>query len=269
MERKWVEKQFEDMGSRVTIRKGTAPIRINRGLGSNRGTLMRLNVAKDKKGEHFTFTIDPEVDEKNIIFQVLDRDDKLRQMLLMLKYEDSVEKLLVGHDESHWFVAGVSGSKSIKEAFANLRPAAANLSIQKSGVKDKDWRKRRNKGFVRQGEWFFVPVHFTESKSTIIHKNEPIRRPSGGTAHIVEEVVRSGGETVYVYGNEILNPEEFSKVKSDRKYLYSQRKLGSRVLGRGKVKHPDHHTIELKTWHEVHLSNETVGGIMSANAFLD
>lgn len=261
MDRKNLEKQFENIGGRVTIRKGTASRRI-----ASRGTVLRLNVSKDKRGEHFTLTIDPDVDEKDIIVQVLDVDDKLRQMLLLVKHEETVERLLVGHDESHWFVAGVTMSRTIKEAFENLRPVAATVAMRRSGVKNKDWRKRKNKGFVRQGEWFFVPVHFEEDKTTIIHKNEPIRRPTGGSAHVVEEVVRRGGETVYTKGEKVISVEEYKKLDKLEQLGYRQQVLGARVIGRGKVKHPDHKTIELKDWHEIHLSTEA--GVTS-NAFID
>lgn len=271
MERKWVEKQFENMGGRVTIRRGTVPMRPATRF-SPAASPMRLNVSKDKSGEHFTLTIASDVDERDIIIQVLDRDDKLRQMLLHMKYKDTNEKLLVGHDEMHWFVAGVTMSRTVKEAFSNLRPEAATVAMRRSGVKDKDWRKRKNKGFVRQGEWFFVPVHFKEDKFTVIHKNEPIRRPNGGTAHVVEEVVRRGGETVYTRGDTILTKVEYDKIPDSDKVFYRQQSLGARVLGRGKVKHPDHHTVELDGWHEVHMSTERVSGrngSMSFNAFLD
>lgn len=66
MERQWLEKQFEKMGARITIRKGTSP----------RGAVLRMNVSVDKGGEHFTLTIHPDVDDSEIHLQVLDYDPK-------------------------------------------------------------------------------------------------------------------------------------------------------------------------------------------------
>lgn len=275
MERKSLQKSFEKMGARVTIRKGT---------GVSAGAV-RMNVATDSKGEHFTLTIHPEIDESQINIQVLDYDADLRQMLLFVRTprmqviwnrgrqnfkvvenETFDERLLVGRDEMHWFVAGVTRAKTVREAFSNLRPQAVTVAMSRSGVKSKDWRKRKTKGFVRQGEWFFVPVHFQEDKDTIIHKNEPIRRSTGGKPHFVEEVVRFGGTIVWVKGDLILNENQFKKLDAAERTYYRQQVSGARVLGRGKVKHPDHHTIVLNGWHEIHLSTES--GVMT-NAFID
>jgi hypothetical protein len=281
MERNWLEKQFEKMGARITIRKGTSP----------RGGILRLNVATDKQGEHFTLTIHPDIDDSEININVLDYDPKLRQMLLLVRSprmnqrwsgghmitervkdfkhgDTTTERLLVGRDEMHWFVAGVTVAKNIREAFSLLRPKAVTVAMQQKGVKTKEWRKRKNKGFVRQGEWFFVPVHFEPDKNTIIHKNEPISRPTGGKPHYVAEVVRSGGETVYVKGDSIISVLQYNKLKPFDRIGYTQRVSGARVLGRGKVKHPDHHTIELIGWHEIHLSTENNSN-NTINAFID
>jgi hypothetical protein len=279
MDRKWLMQQFEKMGGRITIRTGTG----------FRGGPLRLNIATDRKGEHFTLTIHPELDESKIEIQVLDCDPKIRQMLLLVKcpfmtvenvkigyrskmvatFNDKriiTERMLVGHDEMHWFVAGVTASNSIKQAFENLRPAAVTVALQKAGVDDKDAMRRKNKGFVRQGEWFFVPVHFDEEESkAVIHKNEPIQR-QGGSPHMVEELVRFGGEVVYVKGNSTITQAEYQKLAKPHNYGYTQRRVGARVFARGKIKHRDHHTIELKGWHEVFMATEAG---TSANAFID
>ena len=279
MERKKIEEMFKLIGSRVTIRTGTS---------SRRSNAFTLNVTNDKKGEHFTITVHPKINEHSIVVQLLDYDDKLKQMLLYLKFpqitgevwgrnglqggevtkEFTEQRLLVGHDEMHWFVAGVTGAKNIREAFARLRPERVTVSMLNAGVKIKDRMKRKNKGFVRQGEWFFVPVDYHESKSDVIHKNERLIRPGGGKPHVAEEVIRKGGEAVFVNrtATVILTKEEYDKLHSDEKNRYRQQVRGAMVLARGKIKHSDHHTLELKTWHEVHVSTEA--GV-SSNAFID
>ena len=296
MNRENVKKMFENMGSRLTIRTGT----------STRGdrSPVRINVAMDRHGEHFTLTLNPLLDEEKTIIQVLDTDKKHRQMLLNLVYwtipeepikpsrrssvkkwvdhdaversrnskpEKVVEKLLVGHDEMHWFVAGVSGANSIKEAFERLRPNEVTLAAKRSGVRRKDIFRHKTKGFIRQGEWFFVPAMIGSEKDFVIHKNEPISR-QGGTPHIVEELIRFGGEKVYVGPNQkIISEKEYKKLvskESRQASLWELRMRGAKVFGRGKVKHKDHHTIVLKGWHEIHLSTErtATGG---SNAFID
>jgi hypothetical protein len=272
MNRESIKKWFEELGSRITIRTG---------LGRSGGSV-RVNVVNDSKGEHFTLTIHPDVDESKIEILPLDSNKKLRQMLLLLKYplfddngpvldkhkkEKTVtERLLCGHDEMHWFVEGVTMSKTIEEAFSNLRPASVTMAMHKAGVKNKDKYRRKTKGFIRQGEWFFVPVHFEETKSTVIHKNEPINR-RGGSSHIVDELVRMGGTTVWTFANEVLTQSQWENIKDPRrKGLFRQRGIDARVLARGKVKHKDHHTIILKGWHEVLLATNSTA---SSNAFID
>lgn len=280
MDRNNIKRSFEKMGARLTIRKGTAPTAWRSG-----NVALRMNVANDRQGEHFTMTVHPKIDESDIVVQVLDYDSNLRQMLLFIssprisdtwnkgkgvtlidKRDRVNERLLVGRDEMHWFVAGVTVAKNIREAFALLRPQAVTVSMNRNGVKNKEWNKRKTKGFVRQGEWFFVPVNFQEDKTTVVHKNEPIRR-QGGKPHFVEEVVRFGGETIYTRGDQILTSASFEKIPADERHFWRQQVRGARVLGRGKVKHPDHHTVILNGWHEIHLSTES--GNISSNAFID
>jgi hypothetical protein len=190
MNRDNLRKSFEKIGARVTIRKGSSLARDG---------VIRMNVTNDKQGEHFTMTIHPDINESEITLQVLDFDPKLRQMLIFIRApridsswvggrqifkrgkpnETFDERLLLGRDEMHWFVAGVTMAKNIREAFALLRPKAVNISMIRQGVKTKEWKKRKTKGFIRQGEWFFVPVNFQEDKSTILNKNEPISRRGG------------------------------------------------------------------------------------------
>jgi len=257
MDRKWLQEQFEKIGSRLTIRRGLA----------SRTSPLRLNVATDRHGEHFTLTIDPACDEKDIEIRLLDINKKLRHMLLFIDYPKARirERLMCGHDEMHWFVAGVTESTNLKQAFERLRPSAVTVAMQRAGVKLKNQNKRKNKGFTRQGEWFFVPVHFQEDGSTIIHKNEPISR-TGGTPHYVDEVIRIGGKVVYVRGDQVITESQYKRLSDRQRVGFNQRVRGARVLGRGKVKHRDHHTIELRGWHEIHLSNES--GV-STNAFID
>ena len=271
MDRQAVQKMFEKIDSRVTIRTGTR-LRFDTNP-------LSVNVVTDKKGEHFTITISPNVNEDKIFIQCLDVDVKLKQMLLLIRYtaaitsrtnitreEDRTERLLVGHDEMHWFVAGVTASTSIEQAFRNLRPVAVTQILREKHISVKDGMKRKNKGFIRQGEWFFVPVEYNITKNTIIHKNEPIQRNPRSTPHMVEELIREGGTTVYVGRLTSLTKSEYSKLSAQEQKYYTPRIQNARVFARGKIRHSDHHTIELNGWHEVHLSTE-VGN--SSNAFID
>ncbi len=263
METKKLDKQFEKIGSRLKISKMI-----------RRNSLSGINILKDKKGEFFSVFLHPDIQDNEVSFQVAAIDPKLKQMVFVIAHPDFKakevsrnnfvfektngtisERFLIGRDERHCFVAGITAANSVKEAFDSLRPSAANLALQKAGVKSKDWRKRKNKGYIRQGEWFFIPSAFQETHSTVIHKNEPISR-NGGKPHFVEEIVRTGGEVVYVGNREVLTKEDYELLDSKSRTRYTQRTRGAKVYGRGKVSHPDHYTITLKGWHEIHLSTE-------------
>jgi hypothetical protein len=135
--------------------------------------------------------------------------------------------------------------------------------------------RRRNEAFVRQGEWFFVrvPAGFPVDEKLIL-KNEPIAR-SGGKPHRCEELVRQGGEFVYVCPQ---YPQGVTEAQH-RRLVTRQPKLrslpwvaqwrNSLVFVRGKVRHADHKTIQLDGWHKVLMNTETQALAMRHVAFID
>jgi hypothetical protein len=237
---------------------------------------IRFNVGTDKQGEHFTLMVGESV--KDVDVRILDVDPDLAQTLILvvtkpLEGKPVKEKLLLGHDERHWFVAGVpERSRNIRDAFQQLKPEAAKLSQERAGVSGgKTLDRRKNKGFIRQGEWFFVPVQFEPDAKTYIHTKEPIQR-QGGTPHIVEKCVRFGGKAVFLLGTKIFTPaQKEAYEKTNSRVAFQSRQMGARVFVTGKVTHKDHKTVVLQGWHEVHMSREPgrVQGQRSAQGFLD
>jgi hypothetical protein len=202
-------------------------------------------------------------------FLVVDLQPQQRHLLLLLKRleadaERHKEKFLCGHDERHWFIAPVSDSlANVKQAFEALKPVAALQSQLRSGVKPKDWNKRRNAGFIRQGEWFFLPrPEFQPDNPLAILRNEPIRR-SGSKPHIVEQLYRLGGVTVYVsskYRNGLTEAQYRHLLQRDRsaqKLSWQVMRRDPQVYAKGKVRHPDHKTITLPFWHRVAMNEES------------
>lgn len=59
--------------------------------------------------------------------------------------------------------------------------------------------RRRNELFKRQGEWFFVATSRDLSGVTI-HRHEPLQRDARSKPHDCEELIRFGGEIVYLVG---------------------------------------------------------------------
>jgi hypothetical protein len=107
----------------------------------------------------------------------------------------------------------------------------------------------------------------------VLH-NEPLRR-GGGKPHIVDELVRDGGEAVYVsnqYPNG-LTAREYQKLISRRPELrnigWVIQRRNPRVFVRGKVRHADHKTIKLADWRLVVMNTETQSAAMRHVAFID
>ena len=195
--------------------------------------------------------------------QILDADIRDRHFLLMARDSDSgtKEKFLCGFDERDWFAASVpSFTANIEEAKDNLKPQQAKTSQEKHGVKHRQRHKRHNKGFIRQGEWFFIPSQDLEINADLIHRNEPLVRGGGGKPHMVEEIYRVGGELVYVSTR---NPAGLSErayhrlsQKERSKYNWHPMRRNPQVFARGKVRHSDHKTVHLRDWHEVFMNRE-------------
>ena len=88
-----------------------------------------------------------------------------------------LSRFLCGHDERQWSVAAVPGSaSSAREAMAALKPEVVRESQTCHKVKANRRNKRKNDGFIRWGEWSFVPCPDMEVNGLLALKNEPLRR---------------------------------------------------------------------------------------------
>jgi hypothetical protein len=132
---------------------------------------------------------------------------------------------------------------------------------------------RRNVVFKRQGEWFFVPAERDLSGRTIL-RNEPLMRNGRSEPHWCEELVRIGGQTVYLFGGREYTEEELREQfrRKPRLRLIMSRETriaDAEVYVRGHVRHPDHATIVLEGWHRVMINRERPAGHSSRIVFLD
>ena len=161
-----------------------------------------IDIGHDRRGEFFDIQADDDAD-----VEVLDVQPKDRHLLLMVRQPaerpglpDTKDKFLCGHDERHWFVAGVperAAVSSVVTAKEALKPEfVRNLESGKKGKRKKRHR-RKTDTFVRQGEWFFVPAPGVVADEKLILRNEPLRR-GRGKPHMCEQLYRVGGTTVYV-----------------------------------------------------------------------
>ena len=103
MDTNLIKTKFAKLGARARIR----PVVQNRWrLSSGR---VVIDVQRDRHGEYFDIQADDAAD-----VEVLDVQSKDRHLLLMVRQPnqrpgspDTKAKFLCGHDERHWFVAGV------------------------------------------------------------------------------------------------------------------------------------------------------------------
>jgi len=108
----------------------------------------------------------------------------------------------------------------------------------------------------------------------LVLRNEPLRR-GAGKPHLVEQLFRSGGETVHVctkHPNGISEKEYAELLRVNPKvgrwgWRVMRRNPG--VYARGTVRHGDHDTITLPFWHRVVMNTETQSRTMVNVAFLD
>lgn len=261
-----IEKHFGQIGARVKI-FGPSP-RVRRS---------GIDILTDKNGEYFSIRIG---EIESVSYEVVDLKPDMRHLLLMARRENSKEKFLCGHDERHWFVCAVPGrsTNNVVGAMEALQPEFVRGRILRDFCRRKDILKRRNAAFVRQGEWFFVPVSELSINPTFanpIHKNEPITRGRGSKSHICEEVFRGGGELVWVcstYPSGISQKRYAELLKTTpeaARWRWQTFVRDAKVFARGTVRHPDHKTIVLSGWHRVLMNTENEAPGMQHVVFLD
>lgn len=263
-----VTRAFEKMGAKIVVSNDDGS-RWRRSFSSP-----TIDV-REVEGKE-TFLLGLPVEDDKIQLQVLDVKPGMKHLLLLVKTEGEirgraeVEKYLCGHDERHWFVSSVKG-KNVMDALQGLKPAEVQRHEKIRGVKRARKHKHHNEAWTRQGEWFFIPTpdFNPEVSKAIVVKNEPISRGRGSKPHMCEELARIGGTTVYSDGSSILSVAEYNKLLSEgssRIRRFVQRTVDAGVYVRGKIRHPDHKTVEFRVWHRVQLNGE----IVSSNVrFLD
>ncbi len=241
----------------------------------------RLDIRNDRKGEYFELLLFPVPGELFIV----DFRPNERPLLLMAKFPrealesgaDRRAKFLCGHDERHWFSAGVDpNARNVADAMQSLKPEHVNEKESRYGVKARNLHRRRNGARIRQGEWFFIPAPDLNVDPNRVRSPEPIVR-GRGKAHMADEGYQLGGERVYVtrqFPNGLTESEyaEYLAENRDAKnWNWRVMTRDAEVYVRGRVRHPDHATVVLNGWHQV-LPNEEVSYEIAGRspmAFLD
>jgi hypothetical protein len=265
MDTQLLMENFRRMGARVKVHAGA----VNR---------VAIDIGHDSRGEFFDVAL-----RGGVAVNAIDVRPNQRHLLLMAQDEDrsglpvgKSQRFLCGHDERAWFVAAVPEGRrasNVAMAMDALKPDLVQAAEARSRLPFHKRHQRHNAAWVRQGEWFFVPVT-KRADSRLALRNEPLQRSGRSKPHMAEFCVREGGETVYVHRStqEVMQAHEFWRmVRRDRMAgnNYLQRKQNMRVFVRGRITHADHKTIVLHDWHEVAMNTENQSIAMKFVAFID
>src|SRR2546426_897601 len=199
MNAKHIESRFAAMGARLKVREIASRWQMG-----NRKRIDPVNYAvdirRDRDGAFFELRVPTHLSEA-VEATVLQSEPKQRHLLLLIRKsaaKPQLDRFLCGHDEREWFVAAVpGGASSVRQAMDALQPPDVRVALTRSHVSSGKRYARKNRAFRRQGEWFFVPQSSFVVDERLILRNEPLRR-GAGKPHLVEELFRSGGETVHV-----------------------------------------------------------------------
>lgn len=263
-----LNKKFARIGARIKV--------IDRPLRRRQPpALLTLDIGTDRNGEYFEILPVAGSDSE---VEVLDADAVDRHLLLLVREDGQKNKYLCGHDERHWFVAGIPESApvgTVKQAKQALQPSEVQFAVSQKQLSSKSRNRRKNAAFVRQGEWFFLPVSDFAVDECLILKDEPLRRGNGGKPHWVDYCYRTGGETVYVCDRHPngVTEQQYRKILSNnskaKSWKWNTMRRNPGVFVRGRVRHSDHATITLQGWHQVVMNTENQSRAMLNVAFLD
>jgi hypothetical protein len=234
-----------------------------------------LDIRSDSHGEYFELGL-----RADTAVDVVDLRRRDRHLLLRARANQRLHYYLCGHDEQHWFVAAIperaGALPNVFAAMEALKPEEVLAAQRRQGIKGKDRYRRKNAAYVRQGEWFFLPMpKLHVNKDEVIH-NEPLSRGEGSKPHWAEYLVRKGGEPVYVCPQYPLGLPVAAYVDLIRRdpsakawrWRYMVRNADV-VYVRGRIRHDDHKTILLQVWHKVLMNTEGESEAMRHLAFLD
>ena len=237
--------------------------------------VISLDVQADRKGEFFEIVRQPGVDVEVAVLDVQPAD---RHLLLLVREGKDKSKFLCGHDERHWFVAGIPETApvgTVRQAKEALKPTEVRTVQDRKGLKAKARDRRKNAAYVRQGEWFFISDADKAVNEKLVLTNEPLSRGNGGKPHWAEFCYRTGGETVYVcsrHPNGVTEPEYkviLARNPKAKGWGWRTMRRNPGVYVKGRVRHADHATITLHGWHWVLMNTEGQSKAMRNVAFLD
>jgi len=140
-------------------------------------------VQADRKGEFFEIVRQPGAEAEIAVLDVQPAD---RHLLLLVREGKDKSRFLCGHDERHWFVAGIPETApvgTVRQAKEALKPADVLTAQAGKRLGAKARNRRKNAAYRRQGEWFFLPVAgFVVDEKVVLKNCRPVdsRRDAPG-----------------------------------------------------------------------------------------
>lgn len=253
-----LEKQFNRMGAKVAF--------------ANRPAGFGVDIRRNGRNTSFEISVDESI--KHLFAQ--DVQPQKRHLLLVAN-KGSDLRYLCGHDERDWFAAAVPGKASVttvQKAMEALKPVDVQAAQSRIGIRLQNRNRRHNEAFIRQGEWFFVPVPEKVVDRLYILQNERLIR-GRGKPHMVDELVRTRGEVIYYSAaypqgiREARYQKLIRKSPEKRALPWQVMRINPEVYVRGRVRHPDHKTIRLDIWHRVFTNTENEAPAMRHLVFID
>src|SRR5438067_13400483 len=135
MDTNLLDAKFARIGARLKV--ADRPARRSRTAG-----VISLDVQADRKGEFFEI-VRPAGSDVGVA--VLDVQPADRHLLLLVREGQDKSKFLCGHDERHWFVAGIPETApvgTVRQAKEALKPAEVQTAQARQRLKAKA-RSRR------------------------------------------------------------------------------------------------------------------------------
>jgi hypothetical protein len=268
MDTNLLDAKFARIGARLKV--ADLPSRRTRTAG-----VVSLDVGADRKGEFFEVVRRPGAEAEITVLDVQPAD---RHLLLLVREGKDKSKFLCGHDERHWFVAGIPEAApvgTVRQAKEALKPAEVLSAQAAKRVRARARNRRKNAAYVRQGEWFFLPVPDLAVDEQRVLRDEPLRRGNGGKPHWAEFCYRTGGEAVHVCSRRPngVTQAQYEKILAGnpkaKGWGWQTMRRNPGVYVRGRVRHADHATITLRGWHRVVMNTEGQSRAMRNVAFLD
>jgi hypothetical protein len=263
-----LDTQFTRIGARLKVADRSS--RRGRAAGA-----FALDVQADRKGEFFEIVRPAGAAAEVAVLDVRPVD---RHLLLLVREGQDKSKFLCGHDERHWFVAGIPETApvgTVRQAKEALKPAEVHAAQARAGLRSRARGRRKNAAYVRQGEWFFLPAAGLAVDEKLVLRDEPLTRGNGGKPHWAEFCYRTGGETVYVCSRHPngVTVAQYQKILTGnpkaKGWGWQTMRRNPGVYVRGRIRHPDHRTITLHGWHRVVMNTEGQSKAMRNVAFLD